>query len=100
MALQRFYSARYYSLFSNSFSEGSAVQDENGAYLGFTWTPASRWNITAYSDFAYFVWPKYQTRESTHSWDNLVSNVFMPILRMQNGLLRQVLNSPRINRLA
>lgn len=76
MALQRFYSARYYSLFSNSFSEGSAVQDENGAYLGFTWTPASRWNITAYSDFAYFVWPKYQTRESTHSWDNLVSIIF------------------------
>ena len=76
MALQRFYSARYYSLFSNSFSEGSAVQDENGAYLGFTWTPASRWNITAYSDFAYFVWPKYQTRESTQSWDNLVSVIF------------------------
>ena len=76
MALQRFYSARYYSLFSNSFSEGSAVQDENGAYLGVTWTPASRWNITAYSDFAYFVWPKYQTRESTQSWDNLVSVIF------------------------
>ena len=76
MALQRFYSARYYSLFSNSFSEGSAIQDENGVYLGVTWTPASRWNITAYSDFAYFVWPKYQTRESTQSWDNLVSVIF------------------------
>lgn len=53
MALHRFYSARYYSLFSNSFSEGSDVQDENGVYLGFTWIPAHHWSITAYSDFAY-----------------------------------------------
>lgn len=78
MALHRFYSARYYSLFSNSFSEGSDVQDENGVYLGFTWIPAHRWSITAYSDFAYFAWPKYQTRESTQSWDNLVNIFFQP----------------------
>ena len=78
MALYRFYSARYYSLFSNSFSEGSDVQDENGVYLGFTWIPAHHWSITAYSDFAYFAWPKYQTRESTQSWDNLLNILFQP----------------------
>ena len=78
MALHRFYSARYYSLFSNSFSEGSDVQDENGVYLGFTWIPALHWSITAYSDFAYFAWPKYQTRESTQSWDNLLNILFQP----------------------
>ena len=78
MALHRFYSARYYSLFSNSFSEESDVQDENGVYLGFTWIPAHHWSITAYSDFAYFAWPKYQTRESTQSWDNLVNILFQP----------------------
>ena len=78
MALHRFYSARYYSLFSNSFSEGSDVQDENGVYLGFTWIPAHRWSITAYSDFAYFAWPKYQTKESTQSWDNLLNILFQP----------------------
>ncbi len=78
LALQRFFSARYYSLFSNTFSEGSDVQDENGCYLGFTWTPASRWSITAYSDFAYFAWPKYQTKESTQCWDNLVNILWQP----------------------
>lgn len=78
MALQRFYSARYYSLFSNTFSEGSDVQDENGVYLGFTWNPFHRWSITAYSDFAYFAWPKYQTKQSTQSWDNLVSILYQP----------------------
>ena len=78
LALQRFFSARYYSLFSNTFSEGSDVQDENGCYLGFTWTPHHRWSITAYSDFAYFAWPKYQTKESTQSWDNLVNILWQP----------------------
>ena len=42
-----FYSARYYSLFSNSFSEGSDVQDENGVYLGFTWIPAHRFILAS-----------------------------------------------------
>lgn len=78
LALQRFFSARYSSLFSNTFSEGSDAQDENGCYLGFTWTPAQRWSITAYSDFAYFAWPKYQTKESTQSWDNLVNILWQP----------------------
>lgn len=78
LALHRFYSARYYSLFSNSFSEGSDVQDENGAYLGFTWVPAHRWSINAYSDFAYFVWPKYHTRQSTQCWDHLLNILYQP----------------------
>lgn len=78
MALQRFYAARYYSLFSNAFSEGSDVQDENGVYLGFTWSPFHRWRITAYSDIAYFAWPKYQTKQSTQSWDNLMSILYQP----------------------
>ena len=78
LALQRFYSARYYSLFSNSFSEGSDVQDENGAYLGFTWIPAHRWSITGYSDFAYFVWPKYHTKQSTQCWDHLLNILYQP----------------------
>lgn len=77
-ALQRFYPARYYSLFSNTFSEGSEAQDESGAYLGITWSPLQRLTITAYSDFAYFAWPKYLTKGSTQSWDNLVSILFQP----------------------
>ena len=77
-AVQRFYSARYYSLFSNSFAEGSSVQDENGMYVGATWSPGSRWTITAYSDFAYFAWPKYHTRQSTQSWDHLLNILYLP----------------------
>lgn len=48
---------------ATAFPRG-AMQDENGVYLGFTWIPAHHWSITAYSDFAYFAWPKYQTRRA------------------------------------
>ncbi len=78
MALQRFYSYKYYSLFSRSFSEGGAVQDESGVYLGMTWRPIRNMNVMAYSDFAYFAWPKYQAVESSHSFDNLVQIVYSP----------------------
>lgn len=73
MALQRFYPARYYSLYSNTFSEGSSVQDESGVYVGASWAPNSQWLVTLYTDFVYFAWPKYQTTSSTSSWDNMLN---------------------------
>lgn len=72
LALQRFYSFRYYALFAESFSEGGAVQNESGVYLGVNWRPVPGMNIQAYSDFAYFAWPKYQASGSSLSFDNLV----------------------------
>lgn len=76
IGLYRFYSYRYYSLYANSFSEGSDVQDENGLYVGVNWMPFARLNVTAYTDFAYFAWPKYRTSGSTSSVDWLVNAVW------------------------
>ena len=78
VALYRFYPYRYYSLYANSFSEGSDVQDENGAYLGGNWSPTAQWNVTGYVDFAYFAWPKYGTDGSTQSLDGLLNITFRP----------------------
>ena len=36
---------------------GGSVQDESGIYAGLTWHPSRKWNISAYSDFAYFLSP-------------------------------------------
>ena len=30
----------------------------------------------AYTDYAYFAWPRYQVSESSHVWDNLISMVY------------------------
>lgn len=78
LALQRFYSFRYYSLFAESFSEGGAVQNESGVYLGMNWRPIQAMNVMIYSDFAYFAWPKYQAAGSSRSFDNLVQMNYAP----------------------
>ncbi len=72
MALYRFYSFRYTSLYGNSFSDGGAVQNESGLYLGVNWQPSPRWKVMAYSDYAYFPWAKYQVSFSSHAFDNLL----------------------------
>ena len=72
MALYRFYGKKYYSLHSNSFSEGGRVQNESGIYVGARWQPLRTLQLSAYSDFAYFPASKYQALASSHAWDNLV----------------------------
>ena len=72
MALQRFYSYRYTSLYARSFSDGGSVQNESGLYLGASWQPSPSWKLMAYTDFAYFPWAKYQVSQSSRSWDNLI----------------------------
>ena len=72
MALYRFYSFRYTSLYGNSFSEGGAVQNESGVYVGVNWQPSPRWKVMAYSDYAYFPWAKYQISLSSHAFDNML----------------------------
>ena len=72
MALYRFYSFRYTSLYSNSFSDGGSVQNESGVYLGVNWQPSPRWKLMAYSDYAYFPWAKYQVSQSSHAFDNML----------------------------
>ncbi|MDO4161187.1 MAG: helix-hairpin-helix domain-containing protein [Prevotellaceae bacterium] len=78
MAVQRFYSKKYYSLYSNSFSEGGSIQNESGIYLGLSWRPMPLLNVLAYSDYAYFSWPKYQAAQSSRSFDNLIQIAYTP----------------------
>lgn len=73
MAVQRFYSKRYYSLHSESLSEGSRVQNESGVLVGAQWQPMRRLSLTAYTDYIYFPWARYGVSQSSHAWDNLIS---------------------------
>lgn len=76
IAIQRFYSYKYYSLFSSSFSDGGSIQNESGIYAGITWEALPRLTINAYTDYAYFPWAKYQISQSSHSWDNLLQATY------------------------
>lgn len=81
MVLQRFYSCRYYALFSRTFSEGGHTQNESGCYAGITWNPGKSLSLMAYTDYVYFAWARYGVSRPSHAWDNLVSAAW------QHGIL-------------
>lgn len=60
LILYRYYDRRYQAFFGNAFAQNSSVQNEQGVYLGFQWTPFGYWKISAYADFYRFPWLKYQ----------------------------------------
>lgn len=75
-ALQRFYSYRYAALHANSLSDGGNVSNESGFLAGATWSPSGRLSVTAYSDIAYFPWPRYLVSQSSLSLDNTLNATF------------------------
>ena len=76
VALQRYYSYRYMSLHARSFAEGGRTQNESGIYLGTTWRPTRRLQLSAYTDYAWFAWPKYLISQSSYSWDNMLTATY------------------------
>ena len=72
VGIQRYYPHKFCATMGRSFSEGGRNQDENGVYLGATWEVNARLSLFAYTDAAYFLWPKYQSTGSSHSFDNLL----------------------------
>lgn len=77
-AIQRFYSYRYHSFFSASFSDGGHVQNESGVYAALTWRPITQLILTAYTDYAYHSWPRYRVSAPSHSWDTMLQIGFQP----------------------
>lgn len=74
--LQRFYSKKYYSLYSESFSEGGRVQDESGFYVGMNWHPSEKFRLLGYFDFAFFPWPKFQAAIASHAYDGFLQATY------------------------
>ena len=73
MLIQRYYPYKFYSTMGRSFSDGGNNQDESGLYVGAIWNPYSRLSLTAYSDIAYFAWPKYgQSFAGAHALDGFL----------------------------
>lgn len=77
ITIQRFYSYKYYSLYSQSFNDGGAVQNESGIYLGINWQPWRKLTMMAYTDYAYFPWARYRTSMSSTSWDTMLSGTLL-----------------------
>ncbi|MDR1380420.1 MAG: helix-hairpin-helix domain-containing protein [Tannerella sp.] len=61
LILYRYYDRRYQAFYGNAFSQGSAVQNEEGVYLSMQWSPVPYWSFSGYADFFRFPWLRYGT---------------------------------------
>lgn len=59
MLSHRYYDKKYQSYFGNAFSQNSAVQNEEGVYLGIQFSPFGDWKMSGYVDIYRFPWMKY-----------------------------------------
>ncbi len=57
-ALYRHFPISYNAMHAQAFSEGSRVQNENGLYVGVTFSPLRKVSATTYIDLFRFPWPK------------------------------------------
>ena len=79
LAMHRFYDVAYQSMYARSVGEGSMVQNESGFYLGVEVVELGRFNVSAYGDFFYFPWKKYQlSKNGTHGVDGVVQVTYSP----------------------
>lgn len=76
MLIQRFYSYKYTSLYSSSFSEGSSTQNESGIYLGLKWKANQNLSLNFYADYAHFPFAKYQVSSPSDAFDSMISASF------------------------
>ncbi|MDR2763858.1 MAG: helix-hairpin-helix domain-containing protein [Tannerella sp.] len=59
LILYRSYARDYQAFYGYAFAQNSAVQNEQGVYLGMQLTPAADWKLSGYADFFRFPWLKY-----------------------------------------
>lgn len=78
MIVQRYYSYNYWAMFAHSFGEGSAVQNEQGYYLGMETSPFRHWHILASFDLFSFPWKKYRISKPSRGMDGLLQATFTP----------------------
>lgn len=78
MLIHRFYSYDYWGMFAHSFGESSALQNENGWFLGGEASLFARWRFFGAIDLFSFPWWKYRISKPSQGVDGLFQATFTP----------------------
>ena len=79
IVMNRFYDVAYQSLYARSVGEGSSVQNESGLYIGLEASLLHNFKFSAYGDFFYFPFKKYQlSKNGTKGFDGLAQLSYSP----------------------
>ncbi len=74
--LHRYYPVKYINLYSRSISEGTAVQNEAGYYLGLEIVPVRNFKLFLYGDYFRFPWLKYGIDAPSSGYDLLLNALY------------------------
>lgn len=74
--LHRYYPISYNAFYAQAFSEGSRVQNENGLYVGATFSPFRKFSVSTYIDFVRFPWLRYGVSEPSGAIDYYFSGTY------------------------
>ncbi len=75
IVMNRYYDAKYQSIYGNSVSEGSGVQNESGFYTGLEIRLIKNLMFNGYADFFYFPWKRYLVNKVGTQGYDLVSQL-------------------------
>ena len=79
IVMNRFYDVAYQSIYARSIGEGSSVQNESGFYIGLETSLLKYFKLSAYGDFFYFPWKKYQlSKNGTSGFDGVCQLSYSP----------------------
>ncbi len=79
IVMNRFYDIAYQSIYARSMGEGSSVQNESGFYIGLETSLLRYFKLSAYGDFFYFPWKKYQlSKNGTSGFDGVMQLSYSP----------------------
>ena len=79
IVMNRFYDVAYQSIYARSIGEGSSVQNESGFYIGLETSFLRYLKLTAYGDFFYFPYKKYQlSKNGTNGFDGVAQLSYSP----------------------
>ena len=77
--MNRFYDVAYQSIYARSIGEGTSVQNESGFYIGMETSLLKHIKLTAYGDYFYFPWKKYQmSKNGTQGFDGVLQISYSP----------------------
>jgi hypothetical protein len=72
LLLHRYYDKKYTAHHAQSFSEGTAVQNEHGVYAGVSWQPTYGMTVNWYADYAHFPFARYQVSLPSDAFDTMI----------------------------
>ncbi|MFM2155662.1 MAG: hypothetical protein RL516_411 [Bacteroidota bacterium] len=76
--LHRYYSKNYFSFHTNAFGENSKVANENGFYIGGSYSYNKKIQLSGYYDFYKFPWLKYQISMPSYGQDYSIQFIYTP----------------------